>query len=468
MADALVNALAEVCGASNVVTGEDARAYNHDFLNAFHGNARAVVMPANENEVSQSARLCYEARAPIVPHGGNTSYAGGATPDKSGGAIVMAMKRMRKVLEVDARNMTMSVEAGCVLEDARAAAAAKGLLFPLSLGAKGSCQIGGNLATNAGGLNVLRYGNARDLCLSLRAVLADGNIAGELKGLRKDNTGYDLKHLFIGSEGTLGIITAAVFKLFAPPAAFGCAFVEVESPSAAMDFLQHCREEAGGSLEAFELMPQILFELLAEHQPRARNPFGGRIPKYAVLFEFAARSVEEAEEKTANVLESALEKRLITDAVPAQNETMRAQFWHAREVTPEATKRAGQWIKMDVSLPLSRLAAFVGRMETALPNISAGKYIVAFGHLGDGNLHLSAMPDDDNAAETIRGEVYETVREFGGSFSAEHGIGQSKPALLARYKDAGSVATMRAVKHALDARNIMNPGKVVLMESGGQ
>ena len=402
--DSLTTTLALICGADNIQTGATiGEEYRRDFLAEYYGKARAVVFPQNEEQVAKVVRVCYEANAPVVARGGNTGYAAAAVPDNSGKAVVVAMQKMRAICDVDVRNRTMTAQAGCILEDARRAAAAKGLLFPLVLGAKGSCQLGGNLATNAGGLNVLRYGNCRDLCLGLRAVLADGTIIGSLSGLRKDNSGYDLRHLLIGSEGTLAIITSAVFKLFAPPNASACAFCKVASANAAMDFFDFCRAKLGDDLHAFELMPKLLFELLAAHLPQVRQPFGNveSAPDYAVLFEFAAEDETDGKRQMEKLLTLALEKGFITDAIPAQNETMREQFWQARESTPEASRKAGKWLKMDISLPISQLAFFINTMETALPKISAGKYIIAFGHLGDGNLHLSAMPDDGAAAEKI-------------------------------------------------------------------
>ncbi|MGI9338635.1 MAG: FAD-binding oxidoreductase [Gammaproteobacteria bacterium] len=461
--DTLTKTLATICGADNIQTGAAvAGEYRRDFLGEYNGMPRAVVFPQNEGQVAKIVRACFDSHTPVVARGGNTGYAAAAVAEGEGKAVMIAMKKMRAIIKVDKRNRTLTAEAGCILEDARQAAAAAGLLFPLVLGAKGSCQLGGNLATNAGGLNVLRYGNCRDLCLGLRAVLPNGDIIGALSGLRKDNSGYDLRHLLIGSEGTLGIITSAVFKLFSSPAASGCAFCRVASANAAMDFFDMCRADLGDRLHAFELMPRLLFDLLAEHLPQIRPPFDNA-PDYAVLFEFGAEDDAKAQAETEKLLARAMERGVIEDAVPAQNEAMRLAFWHAREATPEATKKAGKWIKMDVSLPISQLALFITTLEAQLPKISAGRYVIAFGHLGDGNLHISAMPDkkDDKTAAAICAEVYERVHRYGGSFSAEHGIGQSKTALLRQYKDAASVAAMRAVKNALDPRGIMNPGKVL-------
>lgn len=461
--DAFITKLAGICGADNIQTGAAIEGeYKRDFLGEYYGVPLAVVMPKNEGEVANIVRACFDARVPVVARGGNTGYAAAAVAEGEGKAVMIAMKRMRAVLRVDGRGRTLTAEAGCVLEDARRAAADAGLLFPLILGAKGSCQLGGNLATNAGGLNVLRYGNCRDLCLGLRAVLPNGDIIGSLSGLRKDNSGYDLRHLFIGSEGTLGIITSAVFRLFGRPAASGCAFCRVASAAAAMDLFGICRDAFGGRLHAFELMPRLLFELLAEHLPHLRLPFL-TAPEYAVLFEFSADDEEKAKSETEQILARAMKKGIVEDAIPAQNESMRAAFWQAREDVPEATKKAGKWLKMDVSLPIAELAVFVAKMESQLPKISAGRYVIAFGHLGDGNLHISAMPDDkgEAAAARICAAVYDNVHRYGGSFSAEHGIGQAKTMLLEKYKDAASVAAMRAIKNALDPRGIMNPGKVL-------
>ncbi len=459
--DSLAAELARVCGAENVLTGDAIGAeYNRDFLGVCEGRARAVVLPQNEKEVCAAARVCFQKRAPMVARGGGTGYAGAATPDAGGRAVVFAMRRMRKVTAVDFANRTITAEAGCVLETMQNAAAEKDLLFPLTLGAKGICQIGGNLATNAGGTNVLRYGDCRSLCLGLRAVLADGSAVGSLSGLRKDNSGYDIKQLFIGSEGTLGIITAAVFQLFSPPKARGCAFAALESPRRAAEFFHYCRGVLGESLTAFELMPRLLFSLLAKHLPQLRAPFA-QTPPYAALFEFACESEKEAKEKTELLLAAALEKGMIADAVPAQTESARADFWLLRESAPEATKREGKWIKADVSLPLSHLPEFLEQTERELPALSPGKYITAFGHWGDGNMHISAMPENPAAAEKISEAVYDAVAKFGGSFSAEHGIGQKKITLLQKYKSPEELAAMRAVKNALDPHNLMNPGKVL-------
>ena len=436
--DALAKTLTDICGADNIQTGaaiEDE--YRRDFLRGYEGTPRAVVMPQSEGQVAKVVRACFDSRTPIVARGGNTGYAAAAVAGEGDNAVMIAMKKLRAILQVDARNRTLTAEAGCILEDARQAAASEGLLFPLVLGAKGSCQLGGNLATNAGGLNVLRYGNCRELCLGLRAVLPNGDIIGSLSGLRKDNSGYDLRQLFIGSEGTLGIITSAVFRLFAPPVANACAFCKVSSAAAAMDFFDICRAQLGDSLHAFELMPRLLFDLLSAHLPQVRLPFVAS-PDYAVLFEFGANDEDEAKSRMEKLLANALNRGVIQDAIPAQSEAMRAAFWHLREAAPEATKKAGKWMKMDISLPISQLAPFINRMESQLPKISAGEYIIAFGHLGDGNLHISAMPKqgDKKTADAICDAVYDSVHRYGGSFSAEHGVGQAKTALLQRYKDA--------------------------------
>jgi FAD/FMN-containing dehydrogenase len=431
----------------------------------FRGRCAAVVRPASSQEVARVVALCAEAGVPIVPHGGNTGLVGGGVPR---GGVVLSTARLDRIRAVDSANRTMTVEAGVVLADVQAAADQAGALFPLSLGAEGSCRIGGNLATNAGGMNVVRYGNARDLVLGLEVVLPDGRVWDGLRGLRKNNTGYDLKQLFLGSEGTLGIITAAVLKLFAKPRTSETALAAVPSVEAAVELFRRLNDVMGDALTAFELMARIAVDFCIAHIPGCADPFGDRHPWYVLLGLTSPRRDDPLREALEGVMAKAYEEGVVLDAVVAQNETQAAELWRMRESVPEAQKHEGGSIKNDVSVPLSRVPEFIERASRAVEQALPGIRVVAFGHLGDGNIHFNlsqppGMDRQDYFTEWDRIErlVSDIAVDLDGSFSAEHGIGELKRASMLRYKSAVEIQLMRTLKEALDPNNIMNPGKVL-------
>ena len=457
------------CGTEVIVTDPtalEATAVDHRRL--YRGKPLALALPRSTAEVSQLLALCNALRIGVVPQGGNTGYCGAATPDDSGTQLVLSLRRMRAVRRVDALNDSMVVEAGCVLAEVQQAAATAGRFFPLSLGSEGSCQIGGNLSTNAGGVNVLRYGMTRELALGLEVVLADGRVLSSLDALRKDNTGYDLRNLFIGAEGTLGVITAAALRLFPMPRAVATAFVAVPTVAAAVQLLADLRVASGDRVSSFELVPQLAVGLVLQHIPGSRAPLGGGSPWYVLCELTSAR----AEDPLGGILEAALgaalEAGLATDAVLAQGERERREFWQLRENIPEGQRRDGASLKHDVSLPIDRLAAFTERASAWVAAEVPEARLVAYGHVGDGNLHfnLNQAPGLPAGALTAREAVvkraiHDLVREYGGSFSAEHGIGRLKVDELRRYASPVELALMRALKQTLDPHGILNPGKVL-------
>lgn len=457
---AFMRELAAVCGEANVVAGDaaDGEKYLRDFLRAHRGRAIAIVKPETAAQVSAIVKLCARTRTPLVPQGGNTGYRAGCIPGGDGRAIILAMENICAPPDINAAGNFMTAQAGCILEDMQNAAAERGLFFPLDLGAKGSCQIGGNLSTNAGGLNFLRYGGARELCIGMEAVLPSGEIMRLSGGARKNNAGYDIKHLLIGAEGTLGVITAAALKLFPQPLHRATAFAAVRGAAEAVELAALCQKHAGGMMESLELVPRALFVLMQKHFPHIAPPFAPP-PPLAVLAEAAGG--EDIAAQLQDAFAAAADEGIIDDAVFAMSESRRREFWAARECAPEATRREGEWLKLDVCLPPHRLAAFVAAAEDAA---GEGAHIIAFGHLGDGNLHLSLRPHDRAPAESpalsakIAGRILDLAEEAGGSFSAEHGIGRTHAALLQKYKDPAAMRAMRAIKNALDPRGIMNPG----------
>jgi FAD/FMN-containing dehydrogenase len=458
-----------VVGRQGVLTDrQDLEPFLGDWRGFYRGTAPAVVRPATVEEVAAVVRICAETGTAIVPQGGNTGMSGAATPPPSGVGIVLQLGRMNRILALDALNNTITAEAGCILAAIQQAARDAGRLFPLSLGAEGSCQIGGNLATNAGGINVLRYGNARDLTLGLQVVLPDGRVWDGLRGLRKDNTGYDLKQVFIGSEGTLGIITAAVLKLFPVPRTTVTALVAVPAPAAAVELLALLREECGERISAFELLSRRCVELVMAHIPGTREPLPAPHAWY-VLAELAEASSDgPLQREFEQALTRAVERGLALDAVVAASGAQRAALWRIREAIPEASQKEGLLYRHDVSVPVSRIPGFIDEASAALERDFPGARVLCFGHIGDGNLHYNcfvpgrARSDPAALAATdVNCTVLDVVQRFGGSFSAEHGIGQAKRAELARYKGALEIELMRAVKRALDPRGIMNPGKVL-------
>jgi FAD/FMN-containing dehydrogenase len=433
----------------------------------WRGATRLVVRPASTGEVAAVVRICAEAKLPIVPQGGNTGLVGGGVPPEDGRNIVLALGRMNRIRAIDPVNFTMTVEAGCILAHLRQAAAEVDRLFPLSLGAEGSCQIGGNLSTNAGGIAVLRYGNTRELTLGLEVVLADGRIWDGLRGLRKDNTGYDLKQLFIGGEGTLGIITAATLKLFPKPREIETAFLGISRVEDVMALFARARAATGDQLTAFELIPRAALDLALVHIPGTIDPLAEPHPWY-VLLEMASSETESGlRALLERLLETALEQELIVDGVIAESSQQAKQLWHIREAIVEAQLYLGS-VKHDVSVPVSRVADFIIRATTGVTERLPGIRPMAFGHVGDGNIHFNLTQPEgaDTAAYLARWQefndiVHGVVRELHGSISAEHGVGRLKRDEITHYKPAVEIELMRRVKCAIDPDNIMNPGKLV-------
>jgi FAD/FMN-containing dehydrogenase len=469
MTDAFLERCRAIAGPAHVLTDPlDTAPYLTDWRGRFTGRARAVVSPASTTEVAALVRLCGEYRVPIVPQGGRTGLVLGSVPDASGSALLLSLRRLNRLRAVDPFNRTMSVDAGCILSDVQDAAAEHGMLFPLSLAAEGSCTIGGNLATNAGGTGVLRYGNTRELCLGLEVVTAQGDIWDGLRGLRKDNTGYDLRDLYIGAEGTLGIITGAVLKLFPQPKAAITALVALCSPDDALNLLKLVESDCGPTLTGYELMSDVCLRLVAAHFPGLPRPFPGRYPQYALLELSSHESEQHGVTLLEGAIERALETGLVQDAVVATSIAQSRALWAIREHIPLAQAAAGKNIKHDISLPISRIAEFIDVTDDALAAAYPGVQVVCFGHLGDGNLHYNIAPPENIAHEDFLAEqapinriVHDSVARFGGSISAEHGVGALKRDELPRYKSAVELNLMRALKAALDPLGIMNPGKIL-------
>ncbi|MGH1565393.1 FAD-binding oxidoreductase [Mumia sp. DW29H23] len=462
---ALADRLRATLGERAVLTGRDTDGYAADWRGAYRGEALAVVRPASTAEVAAVVTLCREAGASIVPQGGNTGMCGGGVPDASGTQVVLSLDRMRAVRAVDAANDALAVDAGVTLDAVQEAARANGRLFPLTLGSQGSCTIGGNVATNAGGAGVLRYGMMRDLVLGLEVVLPDGQVWDGMRALRKDNTGYDLKQLFIGSEGTLGVVTGAVLRVFPAVAARATVWVALSSVEAGVALLALLRRRAGARLAAYELVARTALDLVLAHGTGARDPFGEAHPWYGLV------ELEDADGEAAleSIVESAVgeafERDLVADAVVAGNAAQRAALWGLREGVSEAQNAVGPSLKHDVSVPISSLAAFAADADRAVEQVVPGVRRVTYGHVGDGNLHynLSKPYGADDAAilaaaDALTAAVYDAVARHGGSISAEHGLGRTKAAAAAAYKDPVELALMRRLKSALDPDGLMNPG----------
>ncbi len=442
--------------------------YATDWRKRYFGKPLAVVRPASTAEVAQVVRACAETRTPVVPQGGNTGLCGAATPDASGTQLVLNLSRMNRVRGIDVRNHTITAEAGCVLANLQRAARDAGRLFPLSLAAEGSCEIGGNLSTNAGGTAVLRYGNARELVLGLEVVLPSGEVWDGLRGLRKDNTGYDLKQLFIGAEGTLGVITAAVLKLYPLPHSRAVAIAALRDPESALALLEKFQEACGERLTGFELYSDFCLTLVLRHFRDTAAPFPTRFPYYALIELSDTRSGEGTKVLSEAVLESALGEGLISDAAIAQSESQAQAFWKLRELISEAQAHEGPNVKHDVSIPVSCIPDFIRETHAELARAHPGIRMVTFGHLGDGNLHYNVSPPDGVAAAAFGGHlgainriVHDSVARFGGSISAEHGLGQLKREEILRYKSSIEIELMRSIKRTLDPHGIMNPGKLL-------
>ena len=463
----------QICGTANVLTHEDPNtdlsAWERDWRKRAQGLALAVVRPANVQEVSEIVKACAKANVSIVPQGGNTGLAVGSIPDGSGQQVVLSLQRMNKIRSLDPANLTVIAEAGCILQQVQTHVEEAGYLFPLSLAAEGSCTLGGNLGTNAGGTQVVRFGNTRELCLGLEVVTAQGDIWHGLSGLRKDNTGYDLRNLLIGSEGTLGIITAACMKLYPQPAAQLTAWAAVPSMAAAVSLLGLAHERLGAGLTGFEVMGQFALGLVDKHHPQLRVPLFKETPWCVLLENSDHESETHARVGFEGLMETALDKGWVTDAVVAESLTQAQGLWQIRESIPLAQATEGLNIKHDISIPVSRIPQFVEETDALLQAKIPGIRLVNFGHLGDGNLHYNVQAPAGadgpaflkNHEDEVNTWVFDQVKAFNGSISAEHGIGSLKADKLAHYKDPTALAMMKAIKLALDPQNIMNPGRVI-------
>ena len=463
----LLGTLRGILTAGDLLTGEACAPFESDHRRLYRGRALAVAQPRSVDEVARILAACNSAGVGVVPHGGNTGYCGGATPDETGRQLVLSLARLNRVRSVDPENYSLVAEAGCLLADVQQAAAAAGRHFPLSLGSEGSCQIGGNLSTNAGGVHVLRYGMMRDLVLGLEVVLADGRVLPGLTALRKDNTGYDIRGLFLGAEGTLGVITAASLKLFPELRSSATALAAVADPRAAVTLLARLRAASGDSVSSFELIPRIAIELTSAHIPGVRDPLEAPHAWYTLCELSSSRPAEPLEALLGDALGAAYEAGLVQDAVVARSERERAALWKIRETIPEAQRHEGPGLKHDISVPLSALPEFVERGAQWVATHVPAARLVAYGHVGDGNLHFNLQGHGADAAallertEEVRRALHDLAVALGGSFSAEHGIGRLKVAELERYAPATELALMHAVKRALDPNGIMNPGKVL-------
>ena len=466
--EALLAALRGAVGAAQVLCDGDLSAWELDWRRRWRGKALAVVRPGTTGEVAAAVRACAAHGAAIVPQGGNTGLVGASVPDASGEQVLLSLARLNRVRAVDAANLTLVAEAGCVLQRVQEAADVAGLLFPLRLAAEGSCTIGGNLATNAGGTQVLRYGNARELCLGLEVVTPQGEVWPSLGGLRKDNTGYDLRDLYIGSEGTLGVITAATLKLFPRPAAQCTALATCATLDAAVDLLRLAHQRTGPALTGFEVMNRFALALVERHFPQLACPLAAA--PWTVLLELSdAEGEAHAHALFEGLFDRALERGHVGDVALATSLARSRALWALREAIPLAQAEEGPNVKHDIALPVSAVAAFVAATDAALGRAFPGIRLVDFGHLGDGNLHYNVQaPDGSDAAAFLRDHeaavnriVYDAVDAHGGSISAEHGIGALKRDELPRHKPAVALELMRAIKRALDPQGLMNPGRVL-------
>jgi FAD/FMN-containing dehydrogenase len=467
----LAESLALVYKGKLLTAFDDMAPFLIDWRKRYKGKAIAVALPASAPEVSALVKWCATHKVPVVAQGGNTGLSGGSVPDSSGRAIVISLTKMNKVRAIDTVNNTITVEAGCILQNLQDAALAVNRLFGVSLAAKGSCTVGGNLSTNAGGVQVIRYGNMREQCLGLEVVTAEGEIWDGLRGLRKDNTGYDLRDLYVGAEGTLGVITAAVLKLQPLPVGQVVAMCVVDSPKAALDLLALAQSQLGGNLSAFELMSNICLDLVKKHNPNAKIPFPDAA--WTVLIEVSDLHSEQSAVALINrLLESAFEAGCIADATISQSLTQFKDLWSLREDISEAQASEGKNIKHDVAVPISTIATFIEQTNAAIELAHPGIRMVVFGHLGDGNLHYNVSPPSDRTGpqdeDWFMGQqaainliTHNAVAAFNGSVSAEHGLGVLRRDEASRYKSPIEMALMRKIKHALDPDNLMNPGKVL-------
>ena len=465
----LIARFAAIVGEKNALTTpEDIAPHIMERRGLFGGATSLVLRPANTEEVSQIMRLATDTGTAIVPQGGNTGLVGAQMPDQSGKQVVLSLSRLNRIREIDLASNTATVEAGVVLQNLQQAAAEKDRLFPLALGSQGSCQIGGNLSSNAGGIGALAYGTARDLCLGVEVVLPTGEVFDDLRKLKKDNTGYDLKDLFVGGEGTLGIITAAVVKLFPMPKGRELAWGAVPSPAAALKLFQMANELAGSSLTMFELIERRPLDFVLKHMPYSADPLAEPSPWYVMMEISSGRSAQDARELMATILADAYEDVLLTDATIAQSESQRAKLLQLREDMSDAQKMEGSSIKHDISVPVVAIPDFIERAGVAVQQVVPGARVICFGHMGDGNLHYNvSQPVGADAVEylthyrAMNDAIYEIVEDLGGSFSAEHGIGSLKRDLLIARQSPVATDLMRRVKAAIDPAAIMNPGKMI-------
>ncbi|AJC16538.1 FAD-binding oxidoreductase [Pandoraea sputorum] len=466
----LVN-LRTLVGDNNVLIGSDAASFESDYRHVFHGKSLAVVRPGNTDEVSAVMRYCYANGISVVPQGGNTSLLGGSVPDATGTSIIISLARLNQIRAIDTMNATMTVSAGVTLSQARSAAEDVGTLFPLRIGSEGSCQIGGNLSTNAGGTAVLRYGNMRELVLGLEVVLPDGRIWHGLRGLRKDNAGYDLKHLFIGSEGTLGIITAAVLKLFPMPRTVSSAFLGTNSPEDALAIFNLMRERLGSDVSAFELISSDAMTLVLSHLNDRPSPLETSHPWYVLVETSSNAGQEDAEAELVSVLSDALSSGHATDAVIAANARQAADFWMIREEISDAQTQARGSVRCDISVPLSSIPAFIRDTTAKVLDLEPTTRMIVYGHVGDGNVHFNPLRPSHVTADSFvqtRGAaiaqlIDDAANELNGSISAEHGVGVAKRDELLTVRSWVELDMAWAVKRALDPRNLLNPGKVLPM-----
>ncbi|MEL6372767.1 MAG: FAD-binding oxidoreductase [Pseudomonadota bacterium] len=466
---ALIERFTRIVGEQHALTDPDAQLpYLREWRDQYIGKTPVVLRPGSAPEVAAILKLAHDTRTPVVPQSGNTGLVGGQIPHESGHEVVLSTQRLNKVRAVDPSRTSMVCEAGVTLEEAHAAARAHGRMFALSLPSKGSCRIGGNLATNAGGVNVLAYGNARQQVLGLEVALADGRLWDGLRALKKDNTGYDLKDLFIGSEGTLGIITAAVLKLLPQPAERATAVVALASPAQALDLFMRAQDQAGADLTAFELMARLCIELAVAHVPGCRDPLAVPYPWYTLIEISSLREDGRAQATLESVLGAALDDGVILDAAIAQSERQAMELWRPREGVSEAQKPAGGNIKHDVSVPIAQIPAFITAADAAVKRVCPDARPIALGHFGDGNVHYNVIqpPGMERAAflarwDEIAYEVHGVVTRMGGSISAEHGIGRLKRRQLAQVKAPVELEMMRAIKRTFDPNGILNPGKLL-------
>ncbi|MDR5784599.1 FAD-binding oxidoreductase [Caballeronia sp. LZ065] len=468
----LIESLLHIVGPKGLVDLADAEPMLTDWRGRYHGRARAVVKPADTAQVAQVMQLCAELGVSVVPQGGNTGLVGGATPSEAGDAIIISLARMSKIRAIDTRNDTLTVEAGCTLQQIQETAASVDRLFPLSLASEGSCQIGGNISTNAGGTAVLRYGNMRALVLGLEAVLPDGRVWDGLRGLRKDNTGYDMKQMFIGAEGTLGVVTAAVLKLFPALRSHATAWVALDSADAAIELLSRCRATCGDALTSFELMSRSQLDVVYQEVPDTRDPLDGQSP-WVLMIELADPAHDAPlQAMLEDVIGAALEEGIALDAALPASEAQAAALWHIRHIVSEANVRFGTSVTHDISLPISQIPACLAQTEVRLneAGLVEGARFLYVGHVGDGNIHSivlfphavwAKVEDRDARVDAIGKIVNDAAVEFGGSISAEHGIGRAHRDELSHYKSAVELDMMRAVKRALDPDGRMNPGKLL-------